>query len=226
MHSAATTEESMPPLIPSTRPRHPAASTFSLIHAESLLASFSLSTVFSFLSGGISVVYLLIVYLVESLNTMPSDVILKNANVFTMDAARPKAELVAVDGDTIFFVGNNDEAERLTGHYTKVIDCAGRTVLPGFNDAHLHLFSLIKKLLSVDVSPAVVRSIDDIKKAIRKKAESTPPGTWISGTDYNEFYLEGKRCPPRRDLDEAAPDYPVILSHRSLHACVLNSLAL
>jgi predicted amidohydrolase YtcJ len=155
---------------------------------------------------------------------MPSSLLLKNAKVITMNPGRPVAEVVAIDGDTIFFVGKNSDAERLTGKETKVIDCAGKTVIPGFNDAHLHLFSLVKKLLSVDVSGA--RSIDDIKKAIRKEAVKTPPGQWISGTEYNEFYLAGGKCPNRYDLDEAAPDNPVILSHRSLHACVLNSMAL
>jgi predicted amidohydrolase YtcJ len=157
---------------------------------------------------------------------MATDVILKNANVITMDAARPRAELVAISDDSIFFIGSNDEATRLTGRSTKIIDCAGKTVIPGFNDAHLHLFSLIRKLTSIDLSPEKVHSVADIKEAVRKKALTVPPSTWISGTDYNEFYLEGKRCPTRRDLDEVAPNHPVILSHRSLHACVLNSQAL
>jgi predicted amidohydrolase YtcJ len=157
---------------------------------------------------------------------MVTDIILKNASVITMDAACPRAELVAISDDAIFFVGSNNEAARLTGSTTKVIDCAGKTVIPGFNDAHLHLFSLIRKLTSIDLSPGKVRSIADIKEAIRQVATAKPPGDWISGTDYNEFYLEGKRCPTRRDLDEAAPSHPVVLSHRSLHACVLNSLAL
>ena len=141
-----------------------------------------------------------------------------------MNPGQPPAELVAVDGDSIFFTGMNADAERLTGRDTKVIDCEGRTIIPGFNDAHLHLFSLIKKLLGIDLSRA--RSIADIKQAIRKKAAETPPGTWISGTDYNEFYLDEGHCPTRYDLDEAAPGHPVIISHRSLHACVLNSKAL
>jgi predicted amidohydrolase YtcJ len=157
---------------------------------------------------------------------MPADIILKNANIITMDASRPRAELLAVDGDSIFFVGGNSELERLTGSSTKVIDCAGRTVVPGFNDAHLHLFSFIRKLMSIDLSPASVRSVEDIKEIVRQKALATPPGTWISGTDYNEFYLKGNRCPTRWDLDEVAPAHPIVLSHRSLHACVLNSLAL
>jgi hypothetical protein len=157
---------------------------------------------------------------------MPADIILKNAFIITMDAHRPVAELVAITGDKISFVGGLKDVDPVIGAGTRVIDCQGRTVVPGFNDAHLHLFSLIRKLLSIDLSPAAVRSIAAIKEAIRRKAEKTPPGTWLSGTGYNEFYLAEKRCPTRWDIDDVAPDHPVVLSHRSLHACVLNSLAL
>jgi predicted amidohydrolase YtcJ len=157
---------------------------------------------------------------------MPADIVLKNAKVITMDAEKPAAELVVINGDKISLVTGNDEMESVTGANTRVIDCRGKTVVPGFNDAHLHLFSLIRKLLSVDLSPSSVGSIADIKEAIRRKAENTPPGTWLSGTDYNEFYLAEKRCPTRWDIDEVSPDHPVVLSHRSLHACVLNSRAL
>jgi predicted amidohydrolase YtcJ len=157
---------------------------------------------------------------------MRADIVLKNASVITMDARQPVADLVAITGDKISFVGGSKELDSLAGAGTRVIDCGGRTVLPGFNDAHLHFFSLVQKLLSIDLSPPAVRSIVDIKEAIQRKAVNTPPGTWLRGTDYNEFYLAEKRCPTRWDIDEAAPDHPVILGHRSLHACVLNSLAL
>jgi predicted amidohydrolase YtcJ len=155
-----------------------------------------------------------------------ADIILNRASIITMDAARPVAGLVAVTGDIISFVGSESELETDVGVGTRVIDCRGKAVVPGFNDAHLHLFSLIRKLLSLDLSPASVGSIADIKEAIRRRAAVTLPGTWLSGTDYNEFYLAEKRCPTRWDIDEVAPDNPVVLSHRSLHACVLNSLAL
>lgn len=155
-----------------------------------------------------------------------ADVILKNANIITMDAAQPVVEAVAISGEKIALVGGNTDVAIAGGAGTRIIDGGGRTVVPGFNDAHLHLFSLMKKLLSVDLSPAAVSSIEDINRAIRRKAEETPPGNWISGTDYNEFYLAEKRFPTRWDIDEVTPDHPVILSHRSLHACVLNSLAL
>jgi predicted amidohydrolase YtcJ len=157
---------------------------------------------------------------------MRADIVLKNANVITLDALQPSAGLVAITGDRIALVGSGEEIGAVSGAGIKIIDCAGRTIVPGFNDAHLHFFSLVRKLLSIDLSPPAVRSIADIKEAVRRKAAVTPPGTWISGTDYNEFYLSEKRCPTRFDLDEAAPDHPVIISHRSLHACVLNSRAL
>jgi predicted amidohydrolase YtcJ len=158
---------------------------------------------------------------------MPAaDIILKNANVLTMDNRQPAAELVAITGDKISLVAGNDGLASAAGATTRVIDCQGKTVMPGFNDAHCHLFSFIRKLLSLDLSPSSVSSIADIKETIRRRAEETPLGKWLSGTDYNEFYLTEKRCPTRWDIDEAAPDHPVVLSHRSLHACVLNSLAL
>ena len=133
---------------------------------------------------------------------------------------------MAVKDDKILLVGNNDRLEEVRGVATRVIDCRGKTLVPGFNDAHCHVFSFIRKLLSIDLSPSSVKSIDDIKAAVKHKVQNTPRGQWITGTDYNEFYLAEKRHPTRWDMDEVAPEHPVILSHRSLHACVLNSMAL
>jgi predicted amidohydrolase YtcJ len=155
-----------------------------------------------------------------------ADLVLTNANIITMDPARPRAELVAIKGNRIWLVGDSDRLGEVRGAKTKVIDCRGKTLVPGFNDAHCHVFSFIRKLAGLDLSPSKVKSIADIKAAVRKRARSTPAGNWITGSDYNEFYLAEKRHPDRRDLDEAAPDHPVALVHRSLHACVLNSLAL
>ena len=158
---------------------------------------------------------------------MPTaDIILKNANVITMEPGQPVAELVAIKSDKVQLVAGNEELEQVRGAKTRVIDCQGKTVVPGFNDAHCHIFSFVRKLVSIDLSPSSVSSIDDIKGVIRRQAQNTPPGGWVTGTDYNEFYLAEKRHPNRWDIDEVAPDHPVALAHRSLHACVLNSLAL
>jgi predicted amidohydrolase YtcJ len=158
---------------------------------------------------------------------MPSaDLILHNASVITMDAGRPSAQLVVVKGDRIIAVGDNGLLGEVRGTKTRVIDCGGKTVVPGFNDTHGHLFGSIRKRRSIDLSPKSVKSIADIKAAVRKRALDTPKGEWIIGGDYHEFYLAEKRHPNRRDLDEAAPDHPVALLHRSMHASVLNSVAL
>jgi len=155
-----------------------------------------------------------------------ADLILKNANVITVDSRQSTAELVAIKGDKILLVGGSESLESVKGAKTRVIDCQGKTVVPGFNDAHCHIFSFIRKLLSVDLSPSLVSSISEIKAAISQKAQNTPQGQWITGTDYNDFYLTEKRHPTRWEIDEVAPHHLVVLSHCSLHACVLNSLAL
>jgi len=155
-----------------------------------------------------------------------ADLILYNANVITLDQRKPRASLVAVKEGKIIFVGKNDDGEGLEGPRTKKIDCGGKTLVPGFNDAHCHIFAFASSLLAVDCSPSSVGSIADIQARIREQAQKLPYGNWIRATGYNEFYLAEKRHPNRWDLDQAAPHHPVKLTHRSGHASVLNSLAL
>jgi predicted amidohydrolase YtcJ len=133
---------------------------------------------------------------------------------------------VAVKGNRILAAGTGSDIGSMRGPGTHVVHCRGRTVLPGFNDAHCHPLALAASLLGVDCRPPAVKSIGDIEARIRQQADRVPPGTWIRAGGYNEFYLKEKRHPNRRDLDRAAPDHPVKLTHRTGHACVLNSLAL
>jgi predicted amidohydrolase YtcJ len=154
-----------------------------------------------------------------------ADLVLYNATILTMNPRRPRAELVAAQDGEIVWVGCNGDLGLVKGR-GKLIDCEGKAVLPGFNDAHIHIMAYASNLLSVDCSPASVTSITDIQEKIRQQAERTPRGTWIKGTGYNEFYLAEHRHPNRHDLDRAAPNHPVRITHRSLHACVLNSLGL
>ncbi len=133
---------------------------------------------------------------------------------------------MAVKNGCILRLGGESAILALKSPETRVIDCHGGALIPGFNDAHCHFFSLMRKFFSLDLSPQKVHSIPDIRELLKKKAAFTPPGNWINGTDYNEFYLAEKRHPTRRDLDDVSPPHPVILHHRSMHACVLNSLGL
>ncbi len=154
-----------------------------------------------------------------------ADLILSNARVLA-GGDGPPAGLVAISDGKITAVAGEGDFTALAGPETRVIECDGQTVVPGFNDAHLHLFSLVDSLRGIDLRPPGITSIAAIKEAIRRRASQTPPGEWLSGSGYDEFYLKEKRHPTRRDLDEATPDHPVVLSHRSQHAGVLNSRGL
>lgn len=155
------------------------------------------------------------------------DLILYNANVITMDPACPKAELLALEGSRISAVTKNEDIKLFRTGNKKIIDCKGKTIMPGFIDAHCHLAAYAEGLMSVDLSPqGGTRSLADVRDRIRMSCAARPSGTWIRGKGYNEFYLKEKRHPNRHDLDKAAPSHPVKLTHRSGHAHVLNSLGL
>jgi len=153
-----------------------------------------------------------------------ADLILFNANILTLDSLRPKASFVAIKGDRILAVGDNLASFKVAA--TRLIDCQGKTVIPGFNDAHCHILAFVQSLLSMDFSPPNVMSIKKMQTILRKHVSEVAPDTWITATGYNEFYLAEKRHPTRWDLDAVAPHNPVRILHRSGHAQVLNSLAL
>ena len=155
------------------------------------------------------------------------DLILSNANVITLDPLRPRAEAVVIRGGKIVAVGGHEILNGFRGQETRVIDCRGKTVLPGFIDAHFHLLAFAKSLVTLNVEfRNQVRSISDIQARIREIAKTQPPGTWIRGRGYHEFSLAEKRHPTRWDLDEATSIHPVKLTHRTGGAHVLNSSAL
>jgi len=156
-----------------------------------------------------------------------TDLILNNANVITMDPALPRAKRVAIRDGKIFAVARNDELKGLRHKNTKVIDCKGKTVLPGFIDAHFHLHGFAESLVTLNLEPRNnVRSISEIQDRIKELSKKIPPGTWIRGRGYNEFYFTEKRHPTRWDLDLAAPHHPIRITHRSGRAHILNSLGL
>ncbi|MBF8267810.1 MAG: Amidohydro 3 protein [Dehalococcoidia bacterium] len=154
------------------------------------------------------------------------DLLLYNATVLTLDPARPRVSWVAVRQGRIAGVGSGKPPGELMGRPTRGVDCQGRTLIPGFHDAHCHVLATAASLLAVDCSPAAVSSIEGIKERLRQRSLRVPPNTWLRGTGYNEFYLRERRHPNRWDLDGAVADYPVRLVHRSGHAAVLNSRAL
>ena len=157
---------------------------------------------------------------------LSADLILYNANVLTLDPDLPRAELVAVRKGKVLRVSTNRTVTELRDAGTRVVDCHGKTILPGLNDAHCHVVAFAESLLIPDFSPTAMHSISDIQNGIRQLSRSIPMGNWIRAGGYNEFYLAEKRHPTRWELDEAAATHPVKLTHRSGHAHVLNSLGL
>jgi predicted amidohydrolase YtcJ len=153
--------------------------------------------------------------------------VLINGNIVTLDLACPLADWLIISQGAIRAIGRGTDYKEFISKNTELIDCRGRTVLPGFIDAHLHLRAFAESCVSLDLSwRQGIKSIKDIKGAIKNRCKENPPGTWIRGRGYNEFYLIEKRHPTRWDLDQVSPDHPIKLTHRSGHAHMLNSLAL
>ncbi len=152
-----------------------------------------------------------------------TDLILFNANVITLDPAKEKAGLVAMKNGKIQAVSSNEALKDFKQKQTQLVDCGGKTLVPGFFDAHFHLWASASHWMTLDLSPeADVFSITDIQAKIHEYSKTLAPGSWIRASGYNEFYLAEKRHPTSRDLDKAAPDHPIKLTHRSCHAHVLN----
>ena len=160
------------------------------------------------------------------MSTATVNPILVNANVLTMDPDRPRAEAVAISGNRIVAVGSNADIRRRASSAVRTIDCQGRTLLPGFNDAHIHLPGLARRLQDLDCSPERAASMAALQSLVNQRASTLVPDGWVRGFGYDDLQLAERRHPCRRDLDAAAPHHPVRLQHRSGHASVLNSLAL
>jgi len=156
-----------------------------------------------------------------------TDIILINANVITLNPKKPIAQLVAIRKNKIQAVTDNEALKYLKKKHTRIIDCRGKTLIPGFYDTHFHLQASAASLVSLDLSHLEkMQSVLDIQTRIRKFSKNLAPETWVRATGYNDFYLAGRRHPTRWDLDKAAPNHFVKLSHQTRHICVLNSLAL
>ena len=149
------------------------------------------------------------------------DAIYVNGHVLTVDARSSTAEAFAVRGNKFTAVGRNAGIRKLAGPATQIVDLKGRTIIPGFEDSHLHS---VGGGPGIDLSAA--RSLADIFRAIGTRVASSPKGELIvSNSDWHEAQLKEQRLPLRRDLDTVSPDHPVVLV-RGGHEYILNSAAL
>ncbi|GAC1324954.1 MAG: amidohydrolase [Chloroflexota bacterium] len=149
-----------------------------------------------------------------------------NGNILTMDRTVPRVEALLVREGRIAALGPRQPVESQAPPSVRRVDLEGRTVVPGFHDAHCHILSFGLTLDQVDVSADSVTSIQDIQRSVGQRSQRTPPGEWVIGRGYDQNVLSDARHPTRSDLDEVAYGHPVVLWHTSGHALTCNSQAL
>ena len=151
------------------------------------------------------------------------DLFLVNGTVHTMDPARPRATAIAIRDGRFLAVGDDASARGACAGTPRTIDLRGACVLPGLTDSHLHFRWYAESLHAVDVETP---TLDEAMARVRARAESVPPGAWITGTGWNHNVWGAGALPDLRPLDKAAPRNPVALQAKSGHALWANSLAL
>jgi predicted amidohydrolase YtcJ len=149
-----------------------------------------------------------------------ADLILRGGSVITVDGQDRMAQAVAVAGNRIMAIGTNQEISALAGPQTRVIELAGRALLPGFIDAHSHVEGLAEsEHAMVPIQAPPLKDAAAIIAKLKERAAQAPPGTWIVGQGtYNQV------MPAREELDRNFPDHPVVLRW-SAHDLLLNHRA-
>jgi predicted amidohydrolase YtcJ len=150
--------------------------------------------------------------------------VLGNGKFYTANDLEPRATAaVVVDGRNTF-VGATPDALRRAPPGARRLDLHGATVLPGLTDAHAHLSGIGERALSFNLEGT--KSLAELQKALRERAATGKPGSWLAGSGWIESRWSPPVFPTRQDLDAAAPDRPVVLKRADGHALVANSLAL
>jgi predicted amidohydrolase YtcJ len=188
-------------------------------------------------SSGLAALALLLLAAADRAAAEPADLVLKNGNVHTLDPRRPRAEAVAVRGNSILAVGTNADVAGLVGLRTRTIDLAGRTLLPGFVDSHAHVmgdrrtrggFGFVR--LGLDL--ADTKSWDEVLARVRAAVTARRPGEWVLGRGWHEGKWASPPTPdvegfPTHDaLTALSPDNPVLLERADGHAILANAKAM
>ncbi|HZR58196.1 MAG TPA: amidohydrolase family protein [Terriglobales bacterium] len=135
-----------------------------------------------------------------------------------------RAEAIAVSGDRIQAIGKQSDILKLKGPTTEVIDLGGHFVMPGFNDAHLHL--ALAGFEKLNVNLVGVQTLDEMRDRVRARVATATPGEWIVGEGWDETLWPVKELPSRWDIDEVTTDHPVFLQRVDGHVALVNTRAL
>jgi predicted amidohydrolase YtcJ len=135
-----------------------------------------------------------------------------------------RVDAMAIKGDRILATGKEEDILKYKGPETAVVDLKGRFVVPGFNDAHMHLTDAGFKRMRVDLTG--VHSLEEFRERLRERVEKAAPEEWIVGSGWDETLWHARELPSRWDLDEVTTDHPVYLERIDGHVGVANTLAL
>lgn len=152
--------------------------------------------------------------------------VLAGGRVVTCDRRRPSAEAVGVRDGRIVSVGETAAVRAAMGPETTEIDLAGRTLVPGFIDAHNHFLSTAESFSAIDARDPSVHSTADLMALVDAAAERTEPGRWVRGFGMDFTRFPDGKPPTRWDLDEVTREHPVVILHVSGHYALVNSRAL
>ena len=150
--------------------------------------------------------------------------IYRNGRIYTNDPASPWAEAMLVRGEEILAVGDDDEVSALTDTGAKTVDLEKHFVMPGFNDAHVHIGAAGRDWIAVRLNG--VTSAAELQKRLAEGVAQHKEGEWITGSGWDHTFWPDKKFPNRQELDAVSPKNPVILMHISGHVAVANSMAL
>ncbi len=153
----------------------------------------------------------------------PADLVLLSATVHTLAQPEP-VEAVAVRDGHIVAVGSNADMQALIGESTRVLELGGQTVVPGFTDAHMHLWSVGMREIALNLQGSTSKQ-EFLQRVADRVADATP-GEWIDGRGWIETFWDPPEFPTRQDLDTVAPNNPVFLERADGHGALVNSLAL
>src|SRR5882724_9295132 len=136
------------------------------------------------------------------------DVILFNASIYQggPDSSGPRPQALAIRDGRIAQIGMSADIRKLAGPKTNLVDLHGAFLMPGFNDAHIHLWSGGLEMQHVDLVSAT--SLDDMKTRIAAKAKETSPGAWMQGRGWDHTKWQNQILPTRRDIDAVTGDHP------------------
>lgn len=153
-----------------------------------------------------------------------ADLVVTNGKIRTMDAKRTVVRSIAVLNGKIVAIGSDAATESFVAPGTRVINAGGKTVIPGFNDAHVHFMETGQQLSSVDLRDA--KTPEQFVQRIKAFAAKLPKGRWILGGKWDHENWTPSDLPTAAMIDAATPDNPVFIDRLDGHMALANSLAM